>query len=135
MDRADLGDDPELQQLAGRIDRIDEITAIVNNWVGQHSRGEMSAICEKFRIPGAPLKDVVEVLNDPHLIQRGFLTMQPADTGLVALPNSPMRYAGSDMRPLSPAPELGADTDAVLADLCGYDADTLATLRADGVFG
>jgi crotonobetainyl-CoA:carnitine CoA-transferase CaiB-like acyl-CoA transferase len=31
-----------------------------------------------------------------------------------------------------PAPALGADTDAVLADLCDYAAEEIAALRAAG---
>ena len=46
-----------------------------------------------------------------------------------------MRYDGSDLRPLSPAPELGEHTDAVLAELCGVDEAALADLRREGAIG
>jgi crotonobetainyl-CoA:carnitine CoA-transferase CaiB-like acyl-CoA transferase len=79
------------------------------------------------------LRDVVELLRDPHLRERGFLTEQATEHGPVALPNSPMRYAGSPVRALEPPPALGEHTDEVLSELCKLDAPALAGLRRDGV--
>jgi crotonobetainyl-CoA:carnitine CoA-transferase CaiB-like acyl-CoA transferase len=133
IERPDLYADPSLRELAGRIDRIDEITGVIAAWAATHSRTEISALLEKHHVPGSPLQDVVEVLNDEHLHARGFLTPQLADTGMVNLPNSPLRYDGSPLRALTPAPTLGQDTDAVLAELCGLGAEEIAALRRDGV--
>ncbi len=76
---------------------------------------------------------MTEVLADPHLRARGFLTDRTPSTGPVALPNSPMRYEGSALRPLVPPPGLGEHTDAVLSELCGLDEAALAALRRDKV--
>ena len=42
-----------------------------------------------------------------------------------------MRITGADIRPRGPAPALGGDTDAVLAEI-GYTADEAAALAAAG---
>jgi CoA:oxalate CoA-transferase len=135
MDRPDLRADESLRQLKGRIDRIDEVTAEIAKWVGGRTRDEVSALCEKYRIPAAPLRDVQEVLSDPHLHARGFLSLHETAAGTVALPNSPMRYAGSAQRQQEPPPGLGEHTNEVLAEMCGLDAVTLAALREEGVIG
>lgn len=135
MDRPDLRDDESLRHLQGRIARIDDLTAQVANWTVTRTRQEISALCEKFRVPAAPLSDALEVLSDPHLHARGFLTNQPTEAGPVALPNSPMRYKGSDLRPLSAPPGLGEHTDKVLTELCGLDEAALGELRRAGVIG
>lgn len=135
MGRPDLRDQMDLRALKGRIARIDEVTAEIQKWVGTLTRDEISAICERGRIPAAPLRDALEVLNDPHLHARGFLRLAETENGPVALPNSPMRYLGSDLRSLTPPPALGEHTDAVLSQLCGLEAAELATLRAEGVIG
>jgi CoA:oxalate CoA-transferase len=135
MGRHDLRADESLRHLHGRIARIDDVTAAVADWTASRTREQISALCEKFRVPAAPLRDVLEVLADPHLHLRGFLTRQPTDAGPVALPNSPMRYAGSDLRPLTSSPSLGEHTDAVLSELCGLDDASLAALRREGVIG
>lgn len=135
MGRADLRDDLELRQLKGRIARIDEVTAEIQAWAGTLTRDEVSALCERGRVPAAPLRDAMEVLSDPHLHARGFLTLTETENGPVALPNSPMRYIGSALRELTPPPALGQDTDAVLSEICGLGAEELAALRAEGVIG
>lgn len=133
MGRTDLYNDERLRQLHGRIEAIDEVTAAVAEWTAAHTREEISALCELHRIPSAPLRDVMEVLADPHLRARGFLTDVETEAGVVALPNSPMRYEGSTLTPLVPPPALGEHTDSVLAELCGLDAAAIASLRSDGV--
>jgi len=85
---------------------------------------EVNALCEKHHIPAAPLRDVMEVVADPHLHARGFLTDQVTEAGRVALPNSPIRYEGSALRPLTSSPSLGEQTEEVL---------TLGKLPGDGV--
>lgn len=133
MGRGDLRDDASLRQLKGRIERIDEVTAVVADWAMARTRDEVAAQCQAHHVPCAPLRDVIEVLEDPHLHARGFLTHQPTGAGPVALPNSPMRYEGSDLRPLTAPPALGQHTDEVLSELCGLDPHALAALRRDGV--
>jgi len=133
MQRPDLRADEGLRGLRGRIDRIEEVTAEVAKWTATRTRAEVGALCEKYQIAAAPLRDVVELLRDPHLRERGFLTEQPTEHGPVALPNSPMRYQGSTLRPLEPPPALGQHTDEVLSKLCNLDPPALAGLRRDGV--
>ncbi|WP_454754136.1 CaiB/BaiF CoA transferase family protein [Cupriavidus necator] len=133
MDRPDLRDDQHLRKLAGRIERIDELTEEIAKWAAEHTRDQVTELLQKHHVPSAPLRYVNEVLADPHLRARGFLTDHETGNGTVALPNSPIRYQGSELRPLSAPPALGQHTDDVLAELCGLNADQLAQLRRDGV--
>ena len=132
MDRPDLAADEDLKGLHGRIARIDEVTEAVAAWAGAHTREEISARCEAHHVPAAPLRDVMEVVSDPHLHARGFLTDHKTESGVVSLPNSPLRFEGSDLRALTPPPKLGGDTDKVLAEL-GLDPAAIAGLRNSGV--
>jgi crotonobetainyl-CoA:carnitine CoA-transferase CaiB-like acyl-CoA transferase len=133
MGRADLRDSEELRRLSGRVARIDEVTAAVADWTATHTRDEISALCDQHHVPSAPLRDMMEILADPHLHARGFLTDHVTDAVPVALPNSPMRYEGSALRPLTSSPSLGQHTDEVLTELCGLDEAALADLRREGV--
>ena len=135
MGRTDLAANESLRHLRGRIDQIDELTEWVAGWTGSHTREEISALCEEFHIPAAPLRDVLEVLHDPHLRARGFLSEMPTDAGPVALPNSPMRYDGSPLRSLTAPPGLGEHTGAVLSELCGLDPASIMALQKEGVIG
>ena len=135
MVRPDLAADESLRGLFGRIERIEYVTEEISKWTAGRNRDEVSAICEKHQVPAAPLRDVREVLSDPHLHARGFLTHHTTEAGDVVLPGSPMRYAGSAMRSLSAPPGLGEHTDEVLRELCGLDEQALADLRRTGAIG
>jgi len=133
MNRPDLLADVSLQGLHGRIARIDEVTEAVAQWTGAHTREQVNALCQEHRVPAAPLLDAIEILNDPHLHARGFLTNQPSPMGTVALPNSPIRYEGSALLPLKAPPNLGEHTEEVLIELCNLDETELAAIRRAGV--
>ena len=133
MGRTDLRDDPALRVLHGRIERIEALTDEISAWAARHTRDQITELCQKYHVPSAPLRNVNEVLDDPHLRARGFLTDHVTEAGTVALPNSPMRYQGSGMRVLHSPPSLGEHTDAVLAELCGLGQAEIADLHRDGV--
>lgn len=134
MGRTDLHDDLSLRQLKGRIERIEWLTEEIAAWAGRHTRDQITGLCQEHHIPCAPLRYVNEVLQDPHLLARGFLSEQKTENGkAIALPNSPMRFEGSPLRELAPAPRLGQHTEEVLTELCGLGPQDIADLRRDGV--
>ncbi len=86
-------------------------------------------------VPAGPLKFTEELLEDPQVLENGFLTS--VDHPLMG----PVRMAGPMIQmtetPLSattPSPTLGEHTDAVLREL-GYDDARIAAMRAAGVLG
>ncbi len=135
MGRPDLTQDEELRALPGRVARIEEVTDEIAKWAAARTRDEITTLCQEHHVAAAPLRDVQEVLNDPHLHARGFLTYHDTEAGRIALPNSPMRYEGSDLRMQSSPPALGQHTDEVLAELCGLDAAQLEALHREGAIG
>jgi CoA:oxalate CoA-transferase len=81
-------------------------------------------------VPCAPINNVEEVTQNPHLHERNMILHAdvPGYGGLI-VPGSPLKLAGSDATPDTHAPALGADTDEVLARLLGYDSNRLSRLR------
>lgn len=132
MGRPDLRDNMALRKLNERIARIDDVTAMIADWASKHTRDDITALCQRHHVPCAPLRDILEVLADPHLQARGFLTQQDTGAGQVALPNSPMRYHGSGLRPLTPPPTLGEHTDHILHEVCGLNDAEITALRQAG---
>jgi len=57
MKRADLAANESLRHLHGRIEEIDEVTQWIGDWTRHKTREDVSALCEKLRIPAAPLRD------------------------------------------------------------------------------
>jgi alpha-methylacyl-CoA racemase len=76
----------------------------------------------------APVLDLAEAAQHPHATARGAYV----DVAGVVQPAPAPRFSRSRPMEPRPAPEIGADTEAVLLQ-AGFDADEIAVLRASGV--
>jgi crotonobetainyl-CoA:carnitine CoA-transferase CaiB-like acyl-CoA transferase len=95
---------------------------------------EVAAAAKRYRIPVAPVRNPVEVMNDPHMHERGMLQRidHPA-LGSVVLPNSPLRLHGADPVDPVPSPSLGQHNDQIYGEWLGLGRDNVETLRQAGV--
>ena len=136
MGREDLIGDARFatQALRGRNDT--EIDALVEAWTRGLDKAEAANTLRANRVPAAPVRDVVEVTADAHMHERGMLhdIIHPS-MGEVVLPTSPLRFHGSPEPGIRLEPDVGGDTDAVLAEWLGLEDDQVSTLRSAGVIG
>jgi crotonobetainyl-CoA:carnitine CoA-transferase CaiB-like acyl-CoA transferase len=80
-------------------------------------------------IPAAALVTSRDLVDSDHLREHGFWDTH--GTGVV--PGLP--WHASFGRSAGVAPELGADTDAVLGNVLGFSPAEIAALRKSGAFG
>lgn len=134
MERTDLDEDVRLNSLKARVENIDFVDETIAAWTEQRTRAELFERLTKHRVPCAPLRDLDEVVHDPHLHARGMLrNVDHPLLGPLVLPTSPMRYGGEAAPDLVPSKELGADNDAVFGGWLGLDDAELETLKREGV--
>lgn len=132
--RADLIGHPDYDNDAKRTVREQEINGMIEAWTKQRTRDEAVATLRAHRIPVSPVRDVSEVMNDPHMHQRGTLKhMRHPDLGEVVLPRSPIRLSEYEMAGLEFYPQLGEHNREVLGGLLGMSEPEIATLEAEGV--
>jgi len=81
-------------------------------------------------IVSAPINTLLEASNDPDVLANGYVTEidYPKYGKRLKVHGTPWRFSETPAE-IGIAPELGADTDAVLGDL-GYTAAAIADLRA-----
>jgi crotonobetainyl-CoA:carnitine CoA-transferase CaiB-like acyl-CoA transferase len=93
---------------------------------------EGMARMEAERVPCGVVLSPGDLANDPHARAIGLLVdgVHPV-AGRIRQPRHPVRFDATPATLGSPAPSLGADTEAVLAEL-GL-ADRIAELRAAGI--
>jgi CoA:oxalate CoA-transferase len=134
MGRRDLRDDPRFASLKTRVAHMDVVDELVSGFTGRHSKQDLFALLMKHRVPCAPVRTLMEVVNDPHLHQRGMLQwIEHPELGRIAVPSSPMRYAGANPLPHQPSKTLGADNEDVLAGWLGLAPEQVRKLAQDGV--
>ena len=135
LGREDLLDDADYATTPKRAARVEEIDALVSGWTGTRTKAEVMAQLTEAHVPCAPVQTAGEVANDPHLLARGYWAdLEHPRRGRIRVPNSPIRLHGAEAGVAArPAPLLGQDTDRVLGELLGLDADELGALHAAGV--
>jgi len=133
MGREDLNDDPRFRTNTDRTVNMEATEAVVAAWTSTMDKFTAAAICKRFRIPSAPVRNAVEVMNDAHMHERGMLQrVEHPALGPVILPNTPLRLHGADRVDPVPSPGLGQHNQSVYGDWLGLGEDGVAALRRDG---
>ncbi|HZK90191.1 MAG TPA: CoA transferase [Stellaceae bacterium] len=133
MDREELQTDPRFATNADRIAHMDEIDAVVSAWTGTLGKMEVFARTKALRIPCAPVRTAPEVMNDPHMHERGMLerTNHP-ELGEIVVPTNPLRLHGLPKPPMRPSPKVGQHNDEVYGGWLGLSQAEIAALTAEG---
>ncbi|WP_421928594.1 CaiB/BaiF CoA transferase family protein [Neoaquamicrobium sediminum] len=129
--RPDLVTDPRFAEPAGRFDNRDALAAELDAALVQKTTSEWMALLTG-QLPVAPVFSLAEALDNPYFAGTGGIQEvdHPLKPGFRVV-SSPIRLDGERMV-ARPAPQLGADTDALLGEL-GYDGAAIAALRNDKV--
>lgn len=129
----DLAGDPALAANAGRVAQRGRVMAAMRAATTERDRAPLAEALRSRGVPAGEVNTVREILNDPHIQARGMVSGfdHPTEGRFPALRN-PLRFEGFDNPVTGTPPQLGADTDATLAEL-GLDAAEIAALRAERV--
>jgi crotonobetainyl-CoA:carnitine CoA-transferase CaiB-like acyl-CoA transferase len=123
--------DPRFATLKDRAKVIDEVYARIGETLGERSTAEWLDAFARAEIPAAPVNETSALLHDPHLEAVGFFTAQETPLGAVRYPGMPAWCSRTPGQITNPAPALGADGRAVLAE-GGFTEAEIDALRASG---
>ena len=133
IDRAELIENPRYRDHASRYKIIDEVDALVSEWVRLRKRDDLVDLLIQNGIPCAPVRTITEVAQDPELESRGLLRMADFGDNEVRVLGSAIKMSGEANDTATPrVPTLGENTDEVLRGI-GIGADELSQLHRDGV--
>lgn len=133
MGREELRDDPRFANNAARVKHREETDGLIADWTRTLGKMEVFAVAKRHRIPLAPVRDVGEVMRDPHMHERGFLAnIDHDEIGPITVPNSPLRYHGADPPEAIPSPKLGQHNDEIYGGWLGLSASEIVDLKQAG---
>ena len=113
----------------------DQLAALITPWVAARSLEDITAIFEASGVCWSRYQSVATLLaEDPSCSEQNPLFRQLAHPGIGNLltPGLPLRFADS-YRPPQIAPQLGADTEAVLMDVLGLSSSEFGALHDQGL--
>jgi crotonobetainyl-CoA:carnitine CoA-transferase CaiB-like acyl-CoA transferase len=129
---SELAGDPRFARNAGRVRHRATLVPLLAALLKLRPRAAWLADLEAAKVPCGPINDLAEVFADAQVRDRAMTVEMPHPlAGTVRMVASPMKLAHTPVRYRRAPPLLGADTDAVLAEL-GLDAAAIARLRDRG---
>ena len=130
MGRPELATDERFNSPKARAANIDEVDEIVSDWTREHTREALMAMLNGADVFCGIVKELPEVMTDPHLHERGMLReIDDPRLGRITIWTSPLRMNAEAAEPRSLAPALGADSDDFLRAELGLDEAAIASLR------
>ena len=103
--------------LEARAHQIDTVYGLVAQTLAERTTAEWLDLFRELEIPAAPLNTPDALFDDPHLNAVGLFETVDTPHGPVRFPGVPTWFSRTPGKVRGPAPELGADTGAVLAEL------------------
>jgi formyl-CoA transferase len=133
VSRPDVIDDPRYSDRKERAKNIDELLAIIEGWTSQRSKYEVMKLMGEAGVPCSAILDSVELLNDPHMRERGMVvTVDHPARGKFTMPGCPVRLEDSPVE-VKAAPLLGQHNVEIYGQLLGMTAGDLEQLKQQGV--
>jgi len=132
LGRTDVFDDPRFSDWFLRTENQTALREIIETALAKQDAKAWEKALNAVGAPSASIWTIEEVLDHPQIIAREVMQSVQTQYGMLRLMGSGFQMAHGGGHLDTAPPELGADTDAILADL-GYDPACIAALRADGV--
>ena len=132
----ELSADPRFHGNVARVDNREALIPMLEERFGQQPVSYWLERFEARSVACSPLHTVDQVMAHPQVAANAMrVTARDADGVDRDLVGTPFKLADGGGVAEMAAPQLGADTDAVLSDRLGMPAEEIGRLRAAGVFG
>ncbi|MFO7965669.1 MAG: CoA transferase [Desulfobacterales bacterium] len=119
-----------------RLENREELDRRVADWTSGYPSHELMLLLQEHGIPAGDVLNAEELMNDPHLLARGFF--QPVfhpETGRRLYAGSAIHFEHDSSQKGSPAPTLGRDNEWVLKEILGLSDAEIGRLYREGVIG
>jgi formyl-CoA transferase len=131
--RDDLNTTPGFKTNSERVKRRAEVDAIVGGFIKERRLADAIAFFEQAEVTAAPVYDIGQFLEDPHVQERGIVVEAPdEEVGEVPMHAVVPRLSGTPGGLRSPAPAIGRHNHEIFSRI-GYSEERIAALQQKGV--
>ncbi|WP_435113686.1 formyl-CoA transferase [Nocardiopsis synnemataformans] len=131
--RPELAEDPEWATPESRLDKLDKVFALIEEWAIQIPKWDVLAALNAHNIPCGPIMSTREIIDDPTLRANGVVTtVEHPERGSYDTVSSPIRLSDSPVDVVR-SPLLGEHNADVYGGELGLSDEDLAELASNGV--
>jgi len=131
----ELENDPKFNNPGKRADNCQELISILDRVFAGKSRTKWIDILDKYSdFNYSSVNTVGEAAKDPQIIANKYITQMDHSTlGRINVVGSPVSLSRTEVKPRSPAPEFGQNTEEVLIEIGGYTWEDINQLKDEQV--
>ncbi|TNF59569.1 MAG: CoA transferase [Rhodobacteraceae bacterium] len=131
----DLLSDPRFATNEARVANRAALNALIDAALADDTQDNWIARLNRAGVPCGRVQTLTEALADPQVAAQDMVLEVPhPGHGTVRMVGFPVKFSDTPLRVRRPAPDLGAQTEEVLAE-AGYGPDDIAAFRAGGLLG
>lgn len=128
LGRADLADHPDYATNRLRVDNRKALEPLIADILRTRTSAEWCKLFAEYGIPCSPVRNLEEVVSDPQSTAREMFP----EVGGTRITGAAVKLSATPGSARRPAPKLGADTRATLAELLDLDEATIEALTKAG---
>jgi CoA:oxalate CoA-transferase len=116
--RDDLASDPRFQSHPARIENYSAFEPQMNELMKTRTTAEWLAFLEPAGIMCAPVNNIAQVVNDPHILEREMVVeVEHPRAGKLKVTGTPMKFSRTPCKIQKACPDMGQDTEEILKNL------------------
>ncbi len=132
LGRSDLADDPEWASPQARLNKLDKMFQMIEEWTLQHDKWAVMDILNAINVPCGPILSTKELLEDESLAKTGAVVeVEHPQRGVFKTVGCPIKLSDSPVEVFT-SPALGEHNAEILQDI-GIDPSELDALKEAGV--
>jgi formyl-CoA transferase len=132
MGREDLIGDARYSTPEARLERLDEVYALVEAWSSQYTKFEVMEILNEIDVPCGPIMATEDLIQDEHLRSRQMIVdVEHPQRGTFTTVGCPLKLSDSPVE-IKSSPLLGEHTEEILIGTLNYTAEDVKRIREAG---
>jgi benzylsuccinate CoA-transferase BbsF subunit len=132
--RTELISDARFVDMQARLAHRAALDAIVQEWTQARAAEDIMTRLQADGVPAGVVQTGADLLKDPQLRHRNyFAAFADSLIGPFEIPRAGVTFRGATEEPLRLPNRFGADNDAILGEILGYDQATIARWREEEV--
>jgi crotonobetainyl-CoA:carnitine CoA-transferase CaiB-like acyl-CoA transferase len=134
LERVDLAGDPRFDSAQKRRENSSELVAALDAILVERAAAEWMERWQPLGIAASPIQNLEDVSRDPQAWDNDYLVKTHCDEvdREVSVRGLPITLSKTPGRVETLGPELGQDTELILADTLGYSWDEIGEFKAQG---